>query len=99
MSLFKRGNTWWVRFTAPDGERIRRSAGTADKKQAREYEDRLKTRLWEIRKLGLKPERTWQEAVVRWLKETSHKATHEKDRQMLRWLERDCGARPEPISG
>jgi len=26
MSLFKRGNIWWVRFSTPDGQQIRKSA-------------------------------------------------------------------------
>src|SRR5262249_27034969 len=30
----------------------------------------------------------WQDAVVRWLKEQSHKATHEEDKSKLRWLDR-----------
>lgn len=91
MSLYKRGETWWISFTAPDGKRIRKSAGTADRNQAQEYHDRLKVRLWEQHKLGVKPERTWQEAVVRWLKETSHKATHQGDISMLRWIDQYLG--------
>ena len=35
----------------------------------------MKSELWRIAKLGEKPQRTWNEAVVRWLKEKSHKAT------------------------
>ena len=37
MSLYKRGETWWVDFTAPNGRRIRRSARTTDKQLAKEY--------------------------------------------------------------
>ncbi len=84
MSLYKRGNTWWIRFTAPNGKRIRESTGTQDRTQAQEYHDRLKVKYWKIQKLGDKPDRTWQEAVVRWLKETSHKANHERDKE--KWL-------------
>ncbi len=62
----------WVSFTAPNGERIRRSAGTEDRKQAQEYHDRLKVELWRVHKLGEKPRRSWQEAVVRWLRACSH---------------------------
>lgn len=87
MSLYKRGNTWWIRFTAPNGKRIRESTGTQDRTQAQEYHDRLKAKYWKIQKLGEKPDRTWQEAVVRWLKETSHKADHKRDKEKLRWLD------------
>lgn len=87
MSLYKRGSVWWVRFTAPNGERISRSAGTSEKQQAQEYHDRLKAELWRVHKLGEKPRRTWQEAVVRWLQDTDHKADHGKDVAKLRWLD------------
>ena len=86
MSLYKRGNTYWVGFTSPSGQRIRRSTGTTDKKQAQEYEAGLKTKLWRVQQLGEKPRRTWQEAVKRWLKETDHKADHEKDKAKFRWM-------------
>jgi integrase len=87
MSLFKRGSTWWVRFTSPNGERIRRSAGTTDRKKAQEYEDRLKAELWRVHKLGEKPRRTWEETVVRWLQDKEHKADREKDKAKLRWFD------------
>jgi len=69
-----------------NGERIRRSARTGDRKQAQEFEDRLKAELWRIQQLGEKPRRTWQEAVIRWLKDTDHKADHAKDKAKFRWL-------------
>ncbi|KAA9130882.1 site-specific integrase [Marinihelvus fidelis] len=87
MSLFKRGETWWVRFTAPNGRRIRQSARTTDKRLAQEYEDTLKARLWREIQLGEKPRRTWQEAVVQWLREKQHKADIRQDRSKLRWLD------------
>jgi integrase len=87
MSLYKRKAVWWVRFTAPNGQRIRCSTGTSDRAQAQEYHDQLKAEYWRTAKLGQKPKRTWQEAVIRWLKETDHKATHEMDKLHLRWLD------------
>lgn len=41
-----------------------------------ELHDRLKAEVWRLEKIGDKPRRMWQEAVVRWLKEQAHKATH-----------------------
>lgn len=69
MSLFKRGNTWWVRFSTPGGQQIRKSAKTANRQLAQEYHDRLKASYWRVSKLGDKPRRTWEEAVERWLEE------------------------------
>ncbi|WP_020395624.1 tyrosine-type recombinase/integrase [Thiolinea disciformis] len=91
MSLYKRGTTWWVRFTAPNGERVRESTGTDNKTQAQEYHDQLKAHYWKIQKLGEKPDYTWQQAVVRWLDEASHKATLSDDINTLKWLDKFLG--------
>ncbi len=72
MSLFKRGNVWWIRFTTPDGREIRETAATADRKAAQELHDTRKAELWRIAKLGERPRYTWQQAVVRWLEEHPH---------------------------
>jgi integrase len=85
MSLYKRGSTWWVRVTTPNGEQIRRSARTSQRKEAQEYHDRLRVELWRVHQLGDTPRRTWQEAVERWLTETQHKASHMDDVRHLRW--------------
>ncbi len=88
MSLYKRKGSpyWWVRFTY-NGRRVQESAATADRVKAEQFEARHKAALWEQDRLGAKPERTWQEAVLRWLKETSHKATHKMDVDRLRWFD------------
>jgi hypothetical protein len=99
MSLRKRGGIWWVDVVVPNGERIRRTAGTANKALAQEFHDRVKSELWRIAKLGEKPQRTWNEAVVRWLKEKSHKATIKGDVNLLRRLDPFLGGKDlEPIT-
>ncbi len=84
--LYRRKKTWWIRFTAPNGQRVRRSTGTESRVLAQEFHDELKAKLWKTSKLGEKPERSWQEAVVRFIKETNHKASHVTDLVHLRWL-------------
>ena len=91
MGVYKRGDVWWVHLTSPNGTRVRRSAGTADERQALEFHDRLKVQLWEEERLGIKPQRSWQDAAVRWVKETRDKRTHGKDVAKLRWLDRYLG--------
>ena len=91
MAIYKREETWWVSFTTPGGKRIRRSAKTSDKKQAQEFEDRLKAEYWRVQTLGDKPRRTWKEAAVRWSKDTAYKVDHEKDKSKLRWLDQFLG--------
>ena len=93
MSLRKRGGVWWVDVVAPNGERIRRTSGTANKALARQFHDRFKSELWRIAKLGEKPRHTWNDAVVRWLKEKSHKATIRGDVNLLRWLDPFLGGK------
>ena len=92
MSLYKRTDSprWWVKISH-GGRTIQRSTGTADKAQAQEYHDKLKASLWEQQRLGVKPRRAWKEAVVRWLAETSDKATHDGDIKKLRWLDTFLG--------
>jgi integrase len=93
MSLYKRNDSphWWVKIS--HGRRtIQRSTGTEDKSQAQEYHDKLKASLWEQQRLGVKPRRSWKEAVVRWLAETSEKVTHQEDLRKLRWLDPFLGS-------
>src|SRR5215831_18455431 len=92
MSLRKRGGFWWIDFVV-DGQRIRRSTGTAEKSLAQELHDQLKAESWRIVKLGERPRRTWHDAVVRWLKESSHKASIEMDKAHLRWLDPHLGGK------
>lgn len=91
MGLSRRGDVWWVEFTTPNGQRVRQSSGIGDEQQAKEYLDRLKVRYWEAQRLGVKPKRSWQDAAVRWVKETSDKRSHDKDVAKLRWLDRYLG--------
>lgn len=90
MSLFKRGNVWYYKV-CQGGQVIQRSTGTTDKVKAQELHDRVKVSLWEQLRLGVKPSRTWKEAVLRWLEETSDKATHQEDIRKLKWLDKYLG--------
>jgi integrase len=87
MSLYKRKNSsyWWLKITI-GGRTIQRSSGTEDKTKAQEYHDTLKAQLWQQDRLGVKPTHSWREAVVRWLIETSDKATHLEDKRKLAWM-------------
>lgn len=87
MSIYKQPSSdcWYVNISVPGHPRIRRSTGTTDKQQAQEYHDRLKASLWRQSRLGEKQDRTWDEAVIRYLNEKAHKRTLEHDKAMLRW--------------
>lgn len=87
MGIYKRGETWWISYTPPHGQRVRQSAETTDRRRAQELHDTLKAEAWRIGKLGEQPAHVWEEAVIRWLQETEHKATHTEDIAKLRWLD------------
>ena len=88
MSLFKRKDSpyWWIKITH-NGRPVQESTGTTDKVKAQEYHDKLKASLWDQERLGIKPRYSWQDAVIRYLAETSGKATQETDKTHLRWLD------------
>lgn len=88
MALYRRGGVYWVSFTGPDGRRVQRSARTKERVSAQELHDKWKADVWRVVKLGEKPRRTWQEAVVRFSRETAHKATHADDLLHFKWLDR-----------
>lgn len=95
MSLYQRDDSpyWWVKITHR-GRTVRQSCGTADAEKARELHDRLKASLWDEVHLGKKPERTWKEAVLRWIAESKEvKASHQTDLMHLRYLDRFLGGK------
>lgn len=87
MSLYKRKDSpfWWVKLTV-GGRRVSQSSGTANKRQAQEFHDKRKAELWEQERLGVKPRRKWEEAVLRYLNEEVNKKSVGDDKLHLRWL-------------
>jgi hypothetical protein len=53
---------------------------------------------WRQEQLGDKPKRTWDEAALKWLTETSHKSTHEDDKSKVRWLQQYFSGRTLSIA-
>lgn len=88
MSLYTRKNSsnLWVKVSVPGQKPIQQSTGTADRQKAEEYEAKLKHDLWQQKRLGIKPRYTWEEAVLRYVEETSHKPSQQADIHHLRWL-------------
>lgn len=87
MRLYKRGQkgTWWVDIPTESG-RIRRSTGTTNRAQAQELAAKLATGAWRAAKLDEKPEVTWDEALISWLKTHQHLRSIEEIKAHLRWL-------------
>lgn len=88
MSLYKRDDSpyWWVKIPVSGRKPIQRSAKTVDKKQAKQYEQKLRADLWQQAQLGIKPRHSWKEAVVKYLEEATHKSAQDTDKFHLTWL-------------
>lgn len=91
MALDKPGKYWRIRITAPNGRRIQKSTRTTDKKQAQQLEAKITNDLWRHHKLGEKRQRTWKEAVIRWIKESADKKSIDEDRRILDWCDKYLG--------
>lgn len=73
MSIRKAKNgVWQIDFTTPSGERIRCSSRTTEKKQAQELHDKMKFEGWAVDKLNKKPERTVEQALIRFLEDAEY---------------------------
>lgn len=87
MSIKLRGGTWHCDFVAPNGQRVRRSLETTDKRQAQELHDRLKAEAWRVSKLGESPKKTFNEACLRWLRDKDEKKSLDDDKSRIGfWL-------------
>ena len=67
--LYRRQDSryWWISTTLPNGKRIRQSTGTETRSEAKAYLAKLQLDSYRETHLGIKPQRNWQEAVVRFL--------------------------------
>ena len=59
--------SWWISSTLPNGKRIRQSAGTERREDAEALLAKFKLDAYRQAHFGIKPQRSWQEAVVRYL--------------------------------
>lgn len=90
MPLYRRAGSpfWWVRL----GRKTRQSTGTTDRKDAQEFEEVLRQRLWRRDKLGDRASISWTEVAERWL--TDSKRARKRDREFLTWLASRIGTDP-----
>lgn len=86
MALKQKNGFWWVDITYL-GKRVRKSTKTKVKKEAQKYHDQILQELWSKKQLKKTPQKTWVEAVVRWIDESSHKRSIETDKYHLSWLD------------
>ena len=71
---------WWIVVKG-----VRQSSGTADFEDAKALEGKLNHEDWLQQRMGFKKPRSWKEAVVKFLKESQHKASYDTIKQRLGW--------------
>ena len=60
-------NYWWINATLHNGKRVRKSTGTENRQEAEAYLAKIKLDSYREIHLGIKTQRSWQEAVVSYL--------------------------------
>lgn len=83
----KGSGNWYIRIKG-----IRISAETQVYADAKALEDKLNHEAWLNDKMGIKPPRSWKEAVVKWCKEKSGKVTINEDIRKFEWLDQHFGS-------
>lgn len=74
MPIYKRGDTYWIDISKPDGTRIRRSAGTKEKEKAQQLHDKLKHEAWAVKNLDKRPERLFEDLIMLALRDAEDNA-------------------------
>lgn len=87
--LYRRPDSgfWWINTTLPNGQRIRQSAGTESREDAEALLAKLKLDAYRGHHFGIKPQRSWQEAVVRYLEIKRRLRSFADVKRMLRHMD------------
>lgn len=76
MSVYKRGQIWWIKFTI-DGTVVRRSSGATSKREAQKRERELRFEFadkTQASRVRFGSERTYQEAILKWIQSGAPKS-------------------------
>ena len=85
MSLYKLNEIWYVDLRH-EGQRVRRTTGTGNKQQAKEYHDKLKSELWRAEKFNEPLTHTFSQVAERFLLENAGRKGIRHDAEMLEWI-------------
>ena len=78
---------WWIATTLSNGQRVRQSTGTQDRREAETVLAKLKVEAFREANFGIKPQRSWQEAVLRYLASKQHLRSIADVRRICRRLD------------
>ena len=82
-----RSKFWWASYTDESGQRVQRSTGTTNKREALALRSKWKTEVWNQQAREIEPDRTFEQLVVFYLKETSsEKRSSSTDVKRFRYL-------------
>jgi site-specific recombinase XerD len=79
-------SSWYINVKG-----VRRSSGTDSYADAKALEDKLNHEAWLQDRMGVKPPRSWKQAVVKWLDEKAGKVSIQDDIERLKWLDQHLG--------
>lgn len=100
MPIFRRGKKYWIDISAPDGTRIRRSAGTEEKAKAQQLHDKIKHEMWAVANLDKRPEKLFEDMMVLALRDADGQSSYENKQIYARyWLNIFGGRIISTISG
>lgn len=87
--LYRRKDSpyWWIDVVLPDGKRVCKSTRLRLLKAAEEYLINLKAQTYEAARTGYQADRSWRDAVVRYLTENSDKKSLSDDKDHMRKLD------------
>jgi integrase len=91
--IYRRGDSpyWWIDVVLPNGQRVRQSSGTRDRKEAEAFVAKLRHDAYRSEFFGDRPKHAWQEAVVRYLTLKATLRSIEDVRRILRKLDPHLG--------
>lgn len=85
----KDSQIWWASYVDQSGKRVRRATGTTDRKEAEALEHKWKLEAYRAQQWDEQPERTFDELILNYLKETQDKKrSAERDRYSTKPLYR-----------
>lgn len=84
---------WWIDVVLPDGRRIRQSTRTENRDEAEALLSRLKVDTFREANFGIKPKRSWQEAVLRYLEVKASLRSNRDVRRICKRLDPYLGSK------
>lgn len=82
---------WIIDSRTKRRKRIRRSSGTRDYDEAREWYAKIASDLWRQKKLGERPVHSWAEAVVEYMRGRERRPSYSQDLRRIAWIDAHLG--------